>query len=147
MPFRTLNIVDGRAQADRENERHRSREEPLAPSARKPSPHVAGERVEPLQRTHVAAFVFGQIQRAELEADAPAGFVGRDAGLEVVVELTLHVESQLGVEIGFRRAAPPEALHDAPSSAACRMPPTAAVSRSQLARSLSSCARPFFVRR
>ena len=136
--------------ADGEDERHGTGDEALATEQAQTQSRIAADGREPVQRTDVAAFVLGEIQRAELQMRPPARLVGGQPLSEVVIDLALQMIAELGVEGRLCRPPAPwrAELHDALSAAeARRIPPMADVSRLQLARSCSRAARPFFVRR
>ncbi len=140
----------GSAGAEREREQCDRRKTRILAEHAQRIVEVLKQILEPAGAASVAALLFHLLRAAEIEPWAPARFVGFVALCNQLAGVLFEVESQFFFELLIDLLTAPKPIppvHCAPPSDILRMSPTASDNRRQLAASVSSCARPFRVRR
>src|SRR5215470_4274952 len=126
------------------------RESRLQPKRPQCVSNVLYQVLDPARAARIATLFFYLLGTANRQSRPSSRLARLDSLRNQLGLMPLQMKSQLCFELPFHPVSAPQPLppvHSAPPSEIPRMSPMAWVSRSQLAASVSSCARPFRVSR
>src|SRR5262245_33626748 len=150
--YRVDNAEDRAVSADTQRQRDDGDQSEAGVSPQHPRPitQVLPQVLQPPRPARVAAPLLHLLRTAESEPGPPSRFLRIKSLRDEIGRMLVQMKAQFFFELLFHLLSEPQSTppsHLAPPSDILRIRLTASVNRCQLAASVSSCARPFRVRR